>query len=134
MIKLSKLLRKELRPNTNRKYRSNNKLSLNESVQNISVPSKWSNVIDMSTLKLRIKNKYAIDLGFITEYPDVTLFYIESMYSTSNKAVLVQSNGLSNTIINSLNREFKSNGLYLFEHEYSSSCLTVKLMVKEYGT
>ena len=76
MIKLSKLLRKELRPNTNRKYRSNNKLSLNESVQNISVPSKWSNVIDMSTLKLRIKNKYAIDLGFITEYPDVTLFYI----------------------------------------------------------
>ena len=101
--------------------------------ESTTLPSKWSSVLDIKWIKDQCEQKFAIDLGYITEYPDVTTFYIESGQTNSSKHILIETTGMGNRILNSLNKELKESGLYVYEHEYCSSCPTIKLMVKAYA-
>jgi len=60
-------------------------------------------------------------VGYITEYPDTTIFYIRHEYSTTNNYILQTSNKLSNSYLKEINSELKKNKLRAFLQEYSIS-------------
>lgn len=78
--------------------------------------------IDIDSIKSDLDKKIKfIEVGYITEYPDVTILYIRHEYSKSNNYTLNKSNKLMSSYLNEINSELKKQGLKAFLSEYSIS-------------
>lgn len=77
--------------------------------------------IDIAQIQSEIKNKKFIEIGFITEYPDTTIFYIKHEYSTTNNYILQNSNKLIDSYLKEINNQLKKNKLKAFSKQYSIS-------------
>jgi len=77
--------------------------------------------IDINQIQSEMKNKKFIEIGYITEYPDTTIFYIKHEYSTTNNYILQNSNKLINSYLKEINNQLKKNKLKVFAKEYSIS-------------
>lgn len=87
--------------------------------------------IDIDTLKSDTNSKKFVDLGYITEYPDVTVIYIRHKYTKSNEYLLIKDNGLTKQATAKLNSTLKQHGLKAFlEGLGHSSSITSRLVVQ----
>lgn len=77
--------------------------------------------LDIKTIKSDTQKKKFIEIGYVTEYPDVTLFYIRHEYSKTNNYNLIKSNKLMDAFIKDLDAKLKSEELRVFLKEYAAS-------------
>lgn len=90
--------------------------------------------IDIDTLKLDADNKKFVNMGYITEYPDVTVIYVRHEYSKSDDYLLIKDSGLTKEVVAKLNSKLKQYGLKAFLEEIgSSSSITSKLIIQPIG-
>ena len=90
------------------------------------------NGIDTDTLKSDTDKKKFVELGYISEYPDVTIIYINSTYSKTSNYILEKSNKMTSAYIKDMDRQFrKEYGIRIYLHELGmSDSITAKIMAQ----
>lgn len=88
------------------------------------------NGIDIEQLKSDTDKKKFVDLGYITEYPDVTIVYIQHEYTKGNNYLLIKDNGLITASIKRLNAILQKQGIGIYLHEYCPSSPTQKIVAQ----
>ena len=91
------------------------------------------NGIDIKGLKQDFKKNKFIELGYITEYPDITIIYINHNYTKGSNYIMIKDNGLADSVIKRLNTVMNKQGIDIFTTEYTSSCITQKLNAQPKG-
>ena len=85
------------------------------------------NAIDIRGLKKDVENKKFVEFGYITEYPDVTIIYINHNYTKGSNYLMIKDNGLASSVIKKINAIMNKQDIDVFVTEYGTSCLTQKL-------
>jgi hypothetical protein len=75
--------------------------------------------LNTNKIQSEISSKKSIEIGYVTEYPEITVFFIESEYSETGKFILNLSNQPIDSYINELNGELEKDNLKLSLKEYS---------------
>ena len=77
--------------------------------------------LNTNQIKSEIPSKKSIEIGYITEYPEITVFYIDAEYSESGKFILNMAHQPMDSYIDKLNEELEKDNLKLSLKEYNVS-------------
>jgi len=91
------------------------------------------NGINIKGIKQDLEKNKFIDIGYITEYPDVTIIYINHNYTKGSNYLMIKDNGLASSTIKELNKIMNKQDIDIFVTEYGSSCITQKLNAQPKG-
>lgn len=86
--------------------------------------------VDIEQLKSDIYKKKYVELGYVTEYPDVTILYINHIYTKGSNALMAKHNGLTVSVVKELNAVLMNQGMKAYLTEYCGSCPTQLVMVQ----
>jgi hypothetical protein len=75
--------------------------------------------LNTNKIQSEIPSKKSIEIGYITEYPEITVFYIDAEYSESGKFILNMAHQPIDSYIDKLNEELEKDNLKLSLKEYS---------------
>ncbi|CAB4142255.1 hypothetical protein UFOVP449_12 [uncultured Caudovirales phage] len=89
-----------------------------------------TNGIDIEQLKSDTDKKKYVELGYITEYPDVTILYINHIYTKGSNYLMIKHNGMTVSVIKELNNALMKQGIRIYLHEYCPSCPTQLVMAQ----
>lgn len=89
-----------------------------------------TNGIDIEQLKSDTNKKKFVELGYVTEYPDVTILYINHIYTKGSNYLMIKHNGMTVSVIKELNTVLMKQGLKVYLTEYCSSCPTQLVMAQ----
>ncbi len=89
-----------------------------------------TNGIDIEQLKSDTDKKKFVELGYVTEYPDVTILYINHIYTKGSNYLMIKHNGMTVSVIKELNNALMKQGIRIYLHEYCSSCPTQLVMAQ----
>ena len=89
------------------------------------------NGIDIQQLKSDTDKTKFVELGYITEYPDVTILYIRHEYTKGSNYLLIKHNGLAKAVVKELTNVLKKVDIRIYTNETAgSSCLTMTIMAQ----
>lgn len=88
------------------------------------------NGIDIEQLKSDTDKTKFVEIGYVTEYPDVTILYIKHEYTKGSNYLLIKHNGLANAVVKELSNTLKKVGIRIYTNGTAGSCLTTAIMAQ----